>query len=230
MRKISLLIVDDHKLVRESWALSLKASAEIEKVIECGDGQEAVDLARQVRPDIVLLDINMEPMNGFDVLKLLRKFSPSSKIIAVSMHSQVEYAKKMFRLGAKGYITKTSTMEEMLAAIRAVMSNGTYICNEVQQAWDSKELSKERKKEAGKQGIVETPAAVSEVPNIHALSGREMEIAGYLVLGQSSKDIAGLLHVSVKTVEVHRHNLLKKLNLKNTLSLVNYMNSNAIDL
>jgi DNA-binding NarL/FixJ family response regulator len=214
MRRTSILIVDDHKLIRESWNFSLSASPEIGEVTECGGGQEAVVLAQEMRPDIVLMDINMEPMNGFDALKLIRKFSPSSKIIAVSMHSQPEYAKKMFRLGAKGYITKTSTRDEMLAAIKEVMEGGAFICKEVKEALLDKLKSKE------------TPGTVT----INSLSRREMEIVAYLRSGHSSKEIGEILHISMKTVEVHRHNILKKLNLKNTISLINFMNSNAIDL
>jgi len=226
MKKISLLIVDDHKLIRESWCLSLSASEQVGSVVECGDGEEAIRLAQQLHPDIVLLDINMEPMDGFDAITLIRKFSPSSKVIAVSMHSQVEYAKKMFRLGAKGYITKTSTREEMLTAIREVMDKGTYICQEVKQAFDIRALTKEMKKEMSAEAAAEKPAALS----INSLSGREMQIVEHLRLGNSSKEIGEILHISLKTVEVHRHNILKKLNLKNTVSLVNYMNSNAINL
>jgi len=224
MKKLSLLIVDDHKMIRESWSLSLSGAAQIGQVVECGDGEEAVRLAREFHPDIVLLDINMEPMDGFETLKLIRKFSPSSKVIGVSMHSQVEYAKKMFRLGAKGYITKTSGREEMLTAIREVINNGIFICQEVKDAFDIRALTKGRKRGTS----VESTAGENAVPTINALSAREMQIVDQLRLGSSSREIGETLHIALKTVEVHRHNLLKKLNLKNTISLINYMNSNAI--
>ncbi len=108
MGKITVLIVDDHTLIRETWSFLLGRNENFEVIAEVGDGQKAIDIARDKRPNIVLLDINMTPLNGFDVLKMIRKQSPGSKVIAVSMHSQPAYAKKMLRMGAKGYITKNS--------------------------------------------------------------------------------------------------------------------------
>ena len=131
MGKITVLIVDDHTLIRETWSFLLGRNENFEVIAEVGDGQKAIDIARDKRPNIVLLDINMTPLNGFDVLKMIRKQSPGSKVIAVSMHSQPAYAKKMLRMGAKGYITKNSPRQEMLDAIMDVYNGNTYICQEV---------------------------------------------------------------------------------------------------
>ena len=182
-------------------------------VAECGDGERAIELARDKRPDVVLLDINMAPMSGFDVLKMIRKYSPGSKIIGVSMHSQPAYAKKMLRLGAKGYVTKNSPRQEMLEAISEVCNNHIFICQEVKNILSDQLLNNDQVN-----------------PDINNLSDREMQIVRALKEGMSSKEIASELSISLKTVEVHRHNILKKLKLKNTVSLINFINSQAFDI
>jgi len=213
MKKVSIMIVDDHTLIRETWSFLLGKNENFEVVAECGDGERAIELARDKRPDIVLLDINMAPMNGFDVLKMIRKFSPGSRIIGVSMHSQPAYAKKMLRLGAKGYVTKNSPRQEMLEAIAEVSNNQIYICQEVKNILSEQMLNGDQMN-----------------PDINNLSDREMQIVRSLKEGLSSKEIASSLNISLKTVEVHRHNILKKLKLKNTVSLINFINSQAFDI
>jgi len=213
MKKVSIMIVDDHTLIRETWSFLLGKNENFEVVAECGNGERAIELARDKRPDIVLLDINMAPMGGFDVLKMIRKYSPGSKIIGVSMHSQPAYAKKMLRLGAKGYVTKNSPRSEMMEAISEVSKNNIYVCQEVKNILSEQMLN-------GDQGN----------PDINNLSDREMQIVRSLKEGLSSKEIAVELNISLKTVEVHRHNILKKLKLKNTVSLINFINSQAFDL
>ncbi|MDO6433551.1 response regulator transcription factor [Flavitalea sp. BT771] len=213
MKKVSIMIVDDHTLIRETWSFLLGKNENFDVVAECGDGERAIELARDKRPDVVLLDINMAPMSGFDVLKMIRKYSPGSKIIGVSMHSQPAYAKKMLRLGAKGYVTKNSPRQEMLEAISEVSNNQVYICQEVKNILSEQMLNGDQVN-----------------PDINNLSDREMQIVRALKEGLSSKEIASDLNISLKTVEVHRHNILKKLKLKNTVSLINFINSQAFDI
>jgi two-component system invasion response regulator UvrY len=213
MKKVSIMIVDDHTLIRETWSFLLGKNENFDVVAECGDGERAIELARDKRPDVVLLDINMAPMSGFDVLKMIRKYSPGSKIIGVSMHSQPAYAKKMLRLGAKGYVTKNSPRQEMLEAISEVSNNRVYICQEVKNILSDQLLNSDQVN-----------------PDINNLSDREMQIVRALKEGLSSKEIASELNISLKTVEVHRHNILKKLKLKNTVSLINFINSQAFDI
>ena len=213
MKKISIMIVDDHTLIRETWSFLLGKNENFDVVAECGDGERAIELARDKRPDVVLLDINMAPMSGFDVLKMIRKYSPSSRIIGVSMHSQPAYAKKMLRLGAKGYVTKNSPRQEMLEAISEVSKNHVYVCQEVKNILSEQMLNGDQVN-----------------PDINNLSDREMQIVRALKEGLSSKEIASELSISLKTVEVHRHNILKKLKLKNTVSLINFINSQAFDI
>jgi two-component system, NarL family, invasion response regulator UvrY len=207
------MIVDDHTLIRETWSFLLGKNENFEVVAECGNGERAIELARDKRPDVVLLDINMAPMSGFDVLKMIRKYSPSSKIIGVSMHSQPAYAKKMLRLGAKGYVTKNSPRNEMMLAITEVSNNHVYVCQEVKNILSEQMLNGDQAN-----------------PDINNLSDREMQIVRALKEGLSSKEIAAELSISLKTVEVHRHNVLKKLKLKNTVSLINFINSQAFDI
>jgi len=210
MSKISILIVDDHKLIRETWSYILNNDPRFHVVGECGDAQEAVELARSKHPHVVLMDINMTPFSGLEATQRIRKVSPGSKVIGVSMHSQPAYAKKMLQMGARGYVTKNSSKEEMIKAILEVHHGNKYICDEIkniisEQLLDEKEDS----------------------PNINALTEREMQIINFIKEGLSSKEIATNLSISLKTVEVHRHNILKKLKLKNSASLVNFINTNA---
>lgn len=205
--KITILIVDDHKLIRDTWSFILNSDPRFQVIAETDSGQDAIGLAETNHPDIILMDINMSPMNGFEATKEIRKVSPASKVIGVSMHSQPAYAKKMLQVGAVGYITKNSSKEEMIGAISEVAQGHKYICNEVKSI-----LSEQ---------ILED----SEKPDVNLLSQREVEIIDLIKQGQSSREIAQQLNITLKTVEVHRHNILKKLNLKNTAALVNFINN-----
>ena len=210
MEKISVLIADDHKLIRDTWSYILNTDSRFQVIAECGDSEQAVEEAKVKRPHIVLMDINMMPISGFEATERIRKVSPASKIIGVSMHSQPAYAKKMLQIGAKGYVTKNSSKEEMMKAILEVHHGNKYICEEIKN--NISELVLEENK---------------DVPNVNALTEREIQIINLIKDGQSSKEIAGNLNISLKTVEVHRHNVLKKLKLKNSASLVNFINSTA---
>ena len=210
MSKINILIADDHKLIRETWSYILNSDARFQVIGECGDAQEAVELARTKRPHVVLMDINMTPFSGLEATQRIRKISPGSKVIGVSMHSQPAYAKKMLQMGARGYVTKNSSKEEMIKAILEVNHGNKYICDEIKNII-SEQLLDEKE----------------DTPNINALTEREMQIINFIKEGLSSKEIATSLNISLKTVEVHRHNILKKLKLKNSASLVNFINTNA---
>ena len=213
MKKVTIMIVDDHTLIRETWSFLLGKNENFDVVAECGDGERAIELARDKRPDVVLLDINMAPMSGFDVLKMIRKYSPGSKIIGVSMHSQPAYAKKMLRLGAKGYVTKTSPRDELIETINEVTKGNIHVCQEVKKALAA-QLVKDN----------------DSIPDINSLSERELQVLALLSAGQSSKEIASELGIALKTVEVHRCHILGKMKSKNTTSLIRYINSNAVDL
>ncbi|GJQ33940.1 MAG: DNA-binding response regulator [Ignavibacteriaceae bacterium] len=210
MSKITILLVDDHKLVRDSWAFVLNSDPRFKVIAESSNGNDAVEMAKDKKPDIVLMDINMTPINGFEATKLILKDSPTSKVIGVSMHSMPVYAKKMIQSGGMGYVTKNSSKEELMEAILEVYNGRKYICNEVKDIIALHELD-----DAGQ-------------PDLNSLSRRELDIAELIKSGFSSREIGEKLEISLKTVEVHRYNILKKLQLKNTAALVNFVNSHGM--
>lgn len=212
MNKITILLVDDHKLIRESWSFILNSDPRFEVIAATSSGEESTVLAKELRPDIVLMDVNMTPVNGFEATKLIRKISPGSKIIGITMHSMPAYAKRMFQIGAMGYVTKNSSKDEMITAIMEVYNGRKYICDEVKNILAQQELEEDVKME----------------PDMNVLSRRELEIVKLIREGSSSKEIAVNLDISLKTVEVHRYNVLKKLCLKNTASLVNFVNRQGL--
>ncbi|MEI2737946.1 MAG: response regulator transcription factor [Chitinophagaceae bacterium] len=211
MNKITILLVDDHKLIRDSWAYILNSDPRFSVIGETSNAEEAIDMAREKNPQIVLMDINMNPMNGFDATKLVRKYSPGSKVIGLSMHSMPAYARRMLQMGAMGYVTKNSSRDELLTSIVEVNDGRKYVCEEVKNILAQQELVDE-----------------VSVPDLNVLSRREIDIVKLIKEGSSSKEIALQLNISLKTVEVHRYNILKKLNLKNTAALVNFTNAHGL--
>lgn len=205
--RIKLIIIDDHTLIRETWAQLISRHDKYEVAGTYGTADAGLEGAKALKPDIILLDINLPVTNGLEATKLFRKYVPGAKVIGISLHNQPAFAKQMFRNGAVGYITKSSTTDEMFAAFKEVMDGKRYLCQEIRNGIAAM--------------LVEEN--VSSVPN---LSTREIEIIRYLKSGSSSKEIAARLMLSVKTIEVHRYNILKKLKLKNTAALIDYIHKN----
>jgi len=129
--KIRIIIVDDHQMVRETWKMLLNSQAGIEVIHDCGSGTEAITAAPTLNPDIMLIDINMTPVNGFEATRKILKLCPHIRIIGVSINNQPTYARNIMQLGARGYVTKSSPCEEMVRAIHSVMKGKTYVCAEV---------------------------------------------------------------------------------------------------
>ncbi len=212
MKKITILIVDDHTLVRETWSFILNTDARFNVIAESGSGEHAVEIAKQLKPDIVIMDINLPGMNGIEATQLISKYSSNSKILGVSLHTQPSYARKMIQKGAMGYVTKNSSREEMFRAIMEVHAGKQYICDEIKNILSEQVLN-----------------GSDQPAGLNSLSQREIEIISFIKKGFSSKEIAETLDISVKTVEVHRYNVLKKLNLKNSAALVNYINNSQLE-
>ena len=172
MEKITILIADDHKLIRETWRYLLASESAFEIIDDCGDAQTAVDIAKARKPNIILMDIDMPPFSGIEATKLVRKFSPGTKTIGVSMHSHPAYVKKIFQAGARGFITKNSPPEEMVLGIMEVFKGNEFICSEIKSIMSDNE---------------ESLADVAQ--DINSLTTREMEIIGLVKEGHSSKKI-----------------------------------------
>jgi len=211
MKKISILLVDDHKLLRDVWATVLGSDMRFRIVGSTGDANEALQLTKTKSPEVVLLDINLPGTTGFHLSKELQKVSPYSKILAVTMYALPAYAKKMMQTGASGYVTKNSSKEELIHAIIKVAGGDKYICHDIKEKIALNVLNAEES-ETG----------------VESLTRRELEIIKLIQQGLSSKIIGEQLDVSQKTIEVHRYHILKKLNLKNTAALINLVNQRGL--
>lgn len=202
MRKTSIMIVEDHTLLRESWEKILGFNIQYLITFSTGDGEAAMHMASVQPPDVILLDINLTPLDGFELAKRFQSICPESKVIAVSMHAEPSFAKKMFRNGAKGYVTKNSTTEELMTGIDRVMSGGMYVCQEMEHNLSA--------------SILHDDTAIS----IESLTDRQLEIIALIKQGLSTRNIATNLNLSVKTIEVHKRNIFRLLKVNSTLTLL----------
>jgi DNA-binding NarL/FixJ family response regulator len=207
---VTILIVEDHSLLREGWAYIFNNDPRFSVIGECDSGEKAIELAGFLAPDMILMDINLPGMNGIEATRLICKNNPASKLIGVSLYEQPAYAKKMMQNGASGYVTKNSPREELFEAIQNVLEGKKYICKEVKNILSDQVLTE-----------------ANPTPDIASLSAREREVIAQVIKGKASKEIAGKLKISVKTVEVHRYNILRKLNLRNAAALVNFIHSSG---
>jgi len=133
LSQIRIVLVDDHELVRGSWKLLLKQDTRFSVIGECRNGAEAIEEAQKLKPDIIIMDINMYPMNGMEATEKISQVAPSVKIIGLSINNQPAYVQKMMNAGAKGYMTKNSSLHEMTHAIMEVHNGRQYICEEIRQ-------------------------------------------------------------------------------------------------
>jgi DNA-binding NarL/FixJ family response regulator len=212
-KKISIIIFDDHNLVAEMWSDLINSDERFSVVGICNDTSEkSIESVKTKRPDVVIMDINIQPTSGIEATKLVKKGSPGTKVIGVSMHNQPSFAKRMLKNGALGYVTKSSNKSEMFEAIETVVTGKIFVCKEIQE-----NLSKQ---------VFED----DETPDISKLSEREVDVLKLIKDGLSSKEIADKLFLSSRTVEVHRSNILKKLNLKNTASLLKFIHNSSMDI
>ncbi len=211
-KKIRIVIADDHLLIAETWATLINMDPDFEVVKVFDNTQTLIEEISEIKPDIAILDININPFSGIEATKMIRRLAPGTKIIGVSMHNQPSFAKKMMRNGAMGYVTKSSNKNEMYDAIRAVMRGEKFICAEIQR------------------NITNQVLMDDDENKLSRLTEREIEIIKLIKNGSTNKEIAEKLFLSPRTVETHRARILKKLDLKNSLSLVKYINESFMDL
>jgi DNA-binding NarL/FixJ family response regulator len=208
VKKNTILIVDDHQLIRQAWSSFLNSHSRYRVVGECQDAKEAIQVSQALLPEIIILDINLPDMSGVDAVEHLHHSSPSSKILGISMHNHPAYARKMIKNGAMGYLCKNSSAKELFLALDEIMNGRKYLCEDIKEI------------------LMRQVIYDDEVNTFKSLSERELGIIQLIKEGLSSKEIAAQLFLSVKTVEVHRYNILKKLKLRNSAALVNFINSN----
>lgn len=211
--RIRTVIIEDHKLIAEAWKSMLELQSRFNVVGVFNNPLDGVEAIKSLRPHVLLVDINMHPISGIDVTKLVKKFSPGTKIIAVSLLTQPAIVKKIIKAGATGYLTKSSDKSELYVAIDQVLAGHTYICKEVKNILAELNLTDEHN---------------DEKHDLNKLSDRELDIVRLLKKGNSSKEIASHLSLSVRTVDAHRYNILKKLNLKNAAGLINLINKDGM--
>lgn len=211
MKELKILLVDDHRMLRDMWAFILDKEDWFRVVGSTGGNEDVARLSRKLCPDIILMDIAMTPVDGFELTQRISAFDHAPKIIGVSMYNFPSYAKKMLQSGAKGYLTKNCSKEELISAIREVSEGNRYIGEEIRDVISGEQLIPSISKSA-----------------VVNLTNREREVLALVKEGHSSKEISLRLDVGQKTIDVHRYNILKKLKLRNTAALVNYANLNGL--
>ena len=206
-RKLRLLLVDDHALVREGIRSSLVHFSSIQPVGEAANGKEALRKCKELRPDVVLMDLNMPEMNGLEATALIREKFPETKIIALTVHDNKEYIFKILRAGAHGYVLKDTSPEELVRAIESVARGGAFFSPAVSNVL--------------LQDFVRAPNSPEPVQE-NQLSGREQEVLRSIALGKTTKEVAAELNLSARTVETYRVRLKRKLNARNVTELLNH--------
>jgi two-component system, NarL family, response regulator NreC len=206
---IRILIVDDHAVVRSGLTMLLNAKPNIEVIGEAAEGNEAIQKAMKLKPDVILMDLSMpHGKDGLSATSELKKVMPEAAILILTMHDDEEYLFRVIHAGASGYILKSAPHDELLAAIHSVSKGDAYLYPSATKRLMSEYIDKLKRGE--------------NYDTYEMLSDREKEILSWTARGYSNKEIAEQLMISVKTVETHKGNLMEKLNLKTRPELVKY--------
>ncbi|HEX7313807.1 MAG TPA: response regulator transcription factor [Pyrinomonadaceae bacterium] len=207
MSKIRVLLAEDHRTVREGVRLLLDAQPDLEVVGEVGDGRAALRLARELAPDVVLMDVSMPELNGLRATEKMGEELPGVRVVALTRHTDRGYMQQLLQAGAAGYVLKQSDPAVLLQAVRAVAAGGNYLDPSIA----GKALSGYfgRRSGEGEHGAA-------------TVSDRESEVLRLIALGYSNKEIAARMNISVKTVEAHKANAMRKLDMTSRIDIVRY--------
>jgi DNA-binding NarL/FixJ family response regulator len=208
MPKIRVLLADDHAIVREGVRALLRLSEDIDVVGEAANGQEAVELARTLSPDVILMDIAMPGLGGLEATLAIRRERPDARVLVLSQYEDREYIRRFLKAGVSGYVLKKAAGSELTSAIRAVHRGGLVLDPEVAR-------------EAMRDPAASAPGAETEDP-YDALTDREKQVLKLVAEGRSNKEVAELLDISVKTAMSHREHIMQKLDLHSRTDLIKF--------
>jgi DNA-binding NarL/FixJ family response regulator len=204
----SVLLADDHQLVRAGLRMLIDALPDFTVVAEVGDGVEAVEAARRLQPDVALLDISMPRMSGLEAAAAMRTGAPATRVIALSMHASEQHFAAALKAGATGYVIKDAAVTELAEALRAVAAGGHYVSPRI----SGKVMQSLARNLRGEAAATADPV----------LSPRQRQVLQLIAEGRSTREIADQLHVSVKTVETHRAELMRRLDIHDVAGLTRY--------
>ncbi len=204
---VSILLVDDHKITRDGLRAMFEKQPDMEVAAEAESGREAVKLAMEIKPDVIVMDISMPDLNGIDATRQILAELPRTKVIALSMYSDRRYVIGMLKAGVSGYLLKNCAFEELARAVSTVMDNQTYMSSKVA---DTVMQDYTRN------------LSIEDTSTVSALTTREREVLQLIAEGLSSAQIASRLFVSVKTVSTHRRQIMEKLNIYSIAELTKY--------
>ena len=211
LKKIRLFLVDDHRMMIDMWSALLGSDPRFEVVGYALDGSTAIEKIRKQQPQVVLMDITLPGQSGIEITKMVKEQMPGVRVLAVSMHNNTMLIKQMLNTGASGYVSKTSGFEEMSQAIITVANGQRFISDDIKELITAQLIN---------------PDTPSTAAKLNQLTKREMQIVEMLRDGLSSKEIAEKLLISYRTVEVHRYNIFRKLDVTNVVSLIKLVNEN----
>jgi DNA-binding NarL/FixJ family response regulator len=206
--KVKFIIVDDNQLFREGLKSLMASNTDHEFIGEAQDGLEALKLVQRKQPDLILLDLSMPKLNGISVIKEIKRIYPDIKILALTIHESDEFVLQAFDAGANGYCAKDSSLQELQIAVRTVLEGKTYISPQVA--------------DKVMVGYLESTKKLKSKTDWDTITQREREVLKLVAEGYKNKEIAEMLHISVKTVEKHRANIMKKLDLHSASELTTY--------
>ncbi|HTP79787.1 MAG TPA: response regulator transcription factor [Bacteroidota bacterium] len=210
MNRVRILLADDHPLVRSGLVKLLESYPEFSVIGEAGDGEEAIRKTKELKPDIVIIDLSMPKLSGIEATKVIRKQFPAVAVLVLTMHDNEEYVYQILKSGAGGYILKNSGKDDLATAVRAVMNGKKFFSPRVSEIMVEGYLRKAE--------IREGEALNSEVP----LTRREQEILAYIAEGLNNQQIADRLFISPRTVDTHRTNIMQKLDIHDSAKLVKF--------